>query len=264
MAPRKIIVFTDLHMAVTPRSGTPDPFASLRAGLDHVARYNADAERIILCGDLAHHGDEASYDLLRECLATSALPVHPMLGNHDDRAAFRRVFPDCPLDENGFVQRVIDLPEARLILLDTLAAPAEAGLQPHAGYLCAARLDWLSQHLGEASDKPALVFMHHPPHATGFASMDAIMLANGEAFYDLIERHGTVQQLICGHIHRTISGNHRGTPFAVFKSPVGQMPLDFDSLDCHIEVNEPAAYGILLLSEDGVLVHSEDYGLESQ
>ncbi len=258
---RKIIVFTDLHMAVSPRPGTPDPFESLRAGLDHVARFNADAERIILCGDLTHEGDEASYRHLQECLARSALPIHPMLGNHDDRGVFRGVFRDCPVDENGFVQRVIDVPEARLILLDTLASPAEANVPPHAGYLCPARLDWLSRQLREANGKPAILFMHHPPHPTGFASMDAIMLANGEAFHDLIEAHGNVRQLICGHIHRTISGSHRGTPFAVFKSPVGQMPLDFSSTDCHIETNEPAAYGILLLGEDGVLVHSEDYGL---
>ncbi len=262
----KIIVFTDTHMATNPRKGRPEPNARLAAGLKHVSTFNADADCIIFCGDLTHEGDALSYELLQSRLQDTALPVHLMLGNHDNRETFRYVFPDAPVDENGFIQQVIDLPDMRLVLLDTLFGPPYQYPESHAGYLCEARLAWLDRQLTQAADKPCCIFMHHPPHDTGFPAMDQIKLRNGEEFYACIARHSNVKHLICGHIHRTISGTHNGLPFSVFKSTVGQMPMQFTSLDSTVENDEPAAYGIVFFTPGGILVHTEDYeisGLEA-
>ena len=255
----KIIVFTDVHMDVDPRAGRPEPDDRLAAGLKHVSRFNADADCVIFCGDLTHHGDEASYQKLKMRLGDLSLPSHLMIGNHDNRASFASVFPDAPVDENGFVQQVVDLPGVKLVLLDTLFAPPYDYPASHAGFLCKNRLEWLDRQLSEAGDKPCIIFMHHPPHDTGFASMDRIKLRNGKDFYACIERHQNVRHLICGHVHRTISGSHRGLPFSVFKSTVGQMPMMFNSLDTSIENDEPAAYGIIFVNDHSVLVHTEDY-----
>lgn len=255
----KIIVFTDTHMDINPRAGCPEPDARLAAGLKHVSTFNADADCVIFCGDLTHKGDEASYRKLKARLADLSLPIHLMIGNHDNRASFASVFPDAPTDENGFVQQVIDLPEVRLILLDTLLGPPYNYPESNAGLLCPDRLDWLDKQLVEAGAKPCIIFMHHPPHDTGFAAMDQIKLRNGEDFYACIARNSNVQHLICGHVHRTISGSHHGLPFSVFKSTVGQMPMVFDSLDSTLENDEPAAYGIIFANGDSVLVHTEDY-----
>ncbi len=246
-------------MQVQPRPGRPEPDARLADGLAHVAEHNADADAIIICGDLTHTGDEASYRLLKSRLKDTNLPVHLMIGNHDNRAAFRSVFPEAPTDENGFVQQVIDMPDMRLILLDTLFGPPYDYPASHAGYLCDARLNWLDKQISGTGEKPCILFMHHPPHDTGFPAMDSIRLRNGKAFYDCILRHGTVRHLICGHVHRTISGSHRGLPFSIFKSTVGQMPLNFHSLDTSLENNEPAAYGLVLFQDQSILVHTEDY-----
>ncbi len=56
----KLIIFTDLHMV--PEGTTIiglDPFQRLAAGIAHVNRYHADADRVIFMGDLAHHADRA-------------------------------------------------------------------------------------------------------------------------------------------------------------------------------------------------------------
>lgn len=257
----KIIVLTDIHMAVSPRAGRPNPLARLTAALAHIATHNGDADRVIVTGDLTHEGDAASYEQLREALNGFTLPVHLMIGNHDNRETFQSVFPQVPRDPNGFVQQVVDLPERRLILLDTLFAPPYDYPASHAGVLCDRRMEWLEDRLSERADTPCLLFMHHHPHEIGFPSMDSIRLTNGETFYARITDHANVQHIICGHIHRTISGSHRGIPFSIFKSTVGQMPMDFTSLDTHVENNDPAAYGILLLSEGGVIAHTEDYEL---
>jgi len=255
----KIIVFTDVHMATNPRVGRPEPDERLESGLQHVTKFNADADCVVFCGDLTHNGDAASYQKLKTRLTDLSLPAHLMIGNHDNRETFKAAFPDAPTDENGFVQQVVDLPDMRLILLDTLFAPPYDYPSSHAGYLCQDRLDWLDRQLTEAKGKPCTLFMHHPPHDTGFPAMDQIKLRNGEDFYDCIARHNNVRHLICGHVHRTISGSHRGLPFSVFKSTVGQMPMEFHSIDSTLENDEPAAYGIVFFKDDGVLVHTEDY-----
>lgn len=259
MDARYFIVFTDIHMTVEPRAGCPDPEARLRAGLDHAFSVKPDAELLLLCGDLTHHGDEASYRRLKSVLDDVPIPVVPMLGNHDDRAAFRRVFPDAPADEDGFVQNVTDFGDARLIALDTLIVRKPGDDFTHAGELCARRLDWLDRQLSAAGDVPCIIAMHHPPHDTGFQGMDIIKLRDGEVFHDLIARHGNVSHVIAGHIHRTISGTYRRTPFSIFKSPMVQMPLVFDGTDSSLECDEPPAFGLVFVKGDTVLVHTEDF-----
>ncbi len=254
-----VIVFSDLHMTPGPPGAGPDPAARFSAGLSHALDTHPRAALVLLCGDLADRGDAASYRRLRDALDGCPVPVMPMLGNHDDRAAFRAVFPEVPVDGDGFVQRVVPLGAYRLIVLDTLVVPRPGEPFTHAGELCPRRLAWLDHALGEAGAAPCVVALHHPPHPTGFAAMDAIRLRDGDAFHDLLARHGTVRHIVSGHIHRTISGSHRGTPFSIFKSPMRQMPLLYDGADSSVECDDPPAFGILTLHADGVLVQTEDF-----
>ena len=101
--------------------------------------------------------------------------------------------------------------------------------------------------------------MHHPPHATGFVGMDAIALSNATEFYDLVLQYPQVQHITAGHVHRTISGNHKGISYSVFKSTCHQQPLIFNADDTSLSVDEPAAYGLIMLSPDSVQVHTEDF-----
>lgn len=256
----RLIVFTDLHML--PKGGRIiglDPYERLKAGILHVNRYHAGADRVICTGDLAHRGEPEAYRRLQELLDLLVVPYSLLIGNHDERANFRSVFPEAPVDEDGFIQQAIDVPEGRLILLDTLNAPPYVFPDTYAGLLCGRRLAWLDGQLAEAAGRPVYIFMHHPPHDTGFPGMDEIKLKNDSAFYDLLERHGNVRHIFAGHVHRTIGGSHRGIPFSVFKSPVHQQPMLFDVADASLSVDEPAAYGIVFLKPEGCLVHTEDY-----
>jgi Icc protein len=162
-------------------------------------------------------------------------------------------------DEDGFVQQAIDFDDCRVVLLDTLFAPPYDYPMSHAGYLCERRLAWLDRTLASANGLPVLLFMHHPPHKTGFSGMDAIRLGNEDAFYNLVLKHGNVRHIFAGHVHRTIGGSHRGIPFSIFKSPVHQQPMPFDMPNASLSIDEPAAYGIVVVTEEGLQVHHEDY-----
>ena len=260
----KLIVLTDLHLL--PEGGTIigiDPLARLAAAIDHINRHHADAAQVIITGDLTHLGDPASYHLLRQQVSRLVPPVSMTLGNHDRRDIFRQVFPEAPVDENGFVQLALDLAGTRVILLDTVHERPEDHPELHAGSLSPERLAWFDRQLAAAGGRPALVFMHHPPHDTGFAGMDSIKLLNGDAFYAVAERHGNVRHIFAGHVHRTIGGSHRGIPFSIFKSTAHQQPMPFSITASSASVDEPGAYGILALTPHGLQVHTEDFTLSS-
>jgi 3',5'-cyclic-AMP phosphodiesterase len=259
----KLIVFTDTHLVPEgQRIIGLDPYARLAAGIAHVNKHHADAAQVIFTGDLTHNGDAASYTRLRQLLGQLTRPYALLLGNHDSREQFLTAFPETPCDADGFVQQVLAFGDTRLLLLDTVHGPPYPGGQTfHAGRYCAARCHWLAQRLREQPGAASYVFMHHPPHKTGFAGMDAIRLQDEAAFYDVILAAGNVRHLFAGHIHRTIHGTHRGIPYSVFKGTCHQQPMTFDSLDTKIAVDEPAAYGIVFIDRDGVQVHTEDYQL---
>ncbi|MCV9962497.1 phosphodiesterase [Pararhizobium sp. BT-229] len=256
----KLIVFTDLHIVPEGQSIIGlDPFQRFSAGIAHVNRYHADADRVIIMGDLAHQADRASYERLKALLDRLVPPLAITIGNHDRRDTFLEVFPEVAQDEDGYIQEVIDLPDCRLVILDTLFAPPYDYPRSHAGFLCTRRLAWLDRQLETAGDLPVLLFMHHPPHATGFTAMDMMRLINEVDFYEVVKRRGNVLHIFAGHVHRTISGSSRGIPFSVFKSPAYQQPMPFDTTDPSLAVDEPAAYGIAIMTDTGVLVHTEDY-----
>ena len=260
----KLIILTDLH--ITPDRETIlgiDPMDRLADALAHIREHHRDAVRLIITGDLTHYGDHVAYDQLRARLAELAVPISFLLGNHDRRDVFRAAFPDVPSDPRGFVQSTVDLGRLRLICLDTLNGPPYDHGQIHHGALCRDRLAWLDAALDLPAKRQAIIFMHHPPHAVGFRGMDAIRLRDEAAFFDIVRRRGNVRHIVAGHIHRTISGSVHGIPFSVFKSPVHQQPMTFNSEDTSLSVAEPAAYGIMLVTPHAVLVHTEDYQIST-
>lgn len=257
----KIIVFTDIHYSVEHLDTEFNPIERLETGLNHAFKYNPDVDHIIITGDLTHHGDIPSYELLKDSLSKFEHDFKLLVGNHDNRENFLSVFPETTVDADGHVQRVIDTNTHRLILIDTLDGPPYDYPLSHRGMLCEKRLAWLDNQLSAAGSKQCIIFMHHHPHDVGFRAMDTIKLVNGDAFYAVIEKHNNVQHISCGHVHRTISGNHRGISFSLFKSTVRQMPMIFDSMDFYAETDEPAAYGIINTGEFGITVHTEDFGL---
>ncbi len=104
-------------------------------------------------------------------IARSGLPCHLMMGNHDDRAAFRAVFADHPVDEDGFIQHGRSEAEGVFLFLDTLKGPPSS-----AGLYDLPRRAWLKRELAAAEGRPVYLFMHHPPFAIAHPLMDLIQL----------------------------------------------------------------------------------------
>src|SRR5262249_46714211 len=95
-----------------------------------------------------------------------------------------------------------------------------------AGALCAERLGWLAARLAEQPERPTLLFMHHPPIATGIEHMDAMGLAGAPALAELLRRHPPVERVACGHVHRSIPAPFAGTVASIAPSTAHQVALD--------------------------------------
>ena len=128
------------------------------------------------------------------------------------------------------------------------------------GYVCADRLQWLETVLGQ--HERVILAMHHHPAPVHFPGMDKIALENGDEVLALAKRSGNVAQMIFGHVHRTISGQMSGIPFSILKSPAHQMPMDMTGTASSSSVAEPGAYGIVCITPETIIVHTEDFGLD--
>lgn len=250
---RKILVFTDTHITAGQDIIGLDPSTRLAAGLQHATTQHPDAERIIITGDLTHHGRPDQYEALRSLLSDLTIPVTLMLGNHDRRAPFLASFPQTET-QDGFVQTTHDIGNHRLICLDTLDEEAP---DRHSGWLCQARLAYLDAAL--KTDKICTVFMHHPPTDTGFAGMDRIKLRNGDATLKVL--HNRCAHLICGHVHRTINIASHGMAISILKSTCHQQPMTLSDPRSSSSVDEPGAYGVLLLRQSHTSLLPEDFTL---
>lgn len=253
----KILVLTDPHLRAPGETIIGlDPRTRLETALTEALRDHPDVSATVIMGDLTHSGQATEYAVLRDVLAHLTVPVHLMLGNHDHRGRFSDAFPETPRTPTGHIQQVIDRPGHRLILLDTYDAEADPA---HSGVLCSDRLAWLEDQLTTAGPRHVVVFTHHPPLHTGIVGMDLICLTNGDVLLDRLAPVGA--HLVCGHLHRTVSGQARGVSYSMFKSTCHQGVLDLHDPDCSLSVAEPGAYGLLLLSPDGIVAHSQDVGL---
>ena len=249
----KLIQVSDLHF-VPPgtRLFGIDPRERLAAAIADINEKHADAELCLFTGDLADHGAPAAYEALREALGALRPPYRLLIGNHDDRANFRRVFPDAPTDGDGFVQTVVRTGAGDLILLDT--HEPETG----AGSFCAARQAWLRARLAEADGRPAYVFMHHPPFDIGIPTLDKIRLIEPEGFAAALDG-GDVRHIFFGHVHRPVSGSWRGIPYSALRATVHQVPLDFAPRRTMPYSYEPPTYAVILIEDECTVVHLHDY-----
>jgi hypothetical protein len=171
-------------------------------------------------------------------------PVHFALGNHDERATFREVFPQAPFT-GDYLQYVIDSPVLRLIVLDTL----EEGR--HGGAFCEERAAWLAARLDEDTAKPTLIVQHHPPIEAGIPWM------NTDAAEPWVERlasclrgRDNVTGLVCGHIHRASATRWEHVIVATCPSTAPQVALDLRPIDPDVPdqrnliVADPPAYAL--------------------
>lgn len=249
----RFAVLTDLHFV--PAGQTIygfDPRACLARALAFLQTLPR-VDFLVIAGDLCDRGEPGAYDSLRAALAGLSVPVIPMVGNHDNRGHFRAAFPEAPDDGHGFVQGLHVFSQASLITLDTLDEDAPG----HHGRLCDTRLAFLEDALSRApSDRPVLLFQHHPPMTLSIPPMDAIRLRDADAELATFARAGRrPEYLFMGHVHRPITGLWQGIPYHVQRALMHQVHHQFDRPGRIMGAIEAPDLAYVTVKDGDVLIH---------
>ena len=155
---------------------------------------------VVHTGDIAHEASAADYAAARHVLSQLSAPLYATVGNRDRRRPLRDAFmrDDMIEADAEFVQYAVDVGGFRLVAADTLDQ------QSNLGDFCADRERSLRGLLG-ATDKPTLVFLHHPPVELEGIPGQPLQFrdpASAGMLASAIAQSKRLIGVIAGHVHR--------------------------------------------------------------
>jgi len=250
-----IAQITDFHArppGVTAYGGI-DTNGMLWQAVATIAKLDPRPDCVLATGDLTDCGLPDEYEIVAEALAALPMPSFMIPGNHDRRDVMRACLgarhPYLRQDAH-YLHYVLDDFPVRLIGLDTVV-PGQ-----HGGEMCAEREAWLERTLAKEPVKPTLVFMHHPPFATGVSAMDPMMCRTSPTFASLIARHPEIERIVTGHYHRPIVVRWAGTLGFVAPSTAHQVALDMREGEPTRLVMEPPGIALhVYRASTGIVSH---------
>lgn len=237
----RLVQITDLH--IKPRGRLAyrkvDTAQCLETAVAAVMAISPTPDLVLVTGDLVDAGRPEEYGLLKEILSPIRLPLYLMPGNHDARGPLRQGFAEHRyLGTDGHIHYAIEDFPVRILALDSLV-DGQGG-----GRLGAPQLEWLDRRLAEQPDRPTLVAVHHPPFTTGIGHMDKIGLEDAAGLAAVIRRHGQVERVLSGHLHRAIQTRFAGTLASTAPSTAHSVALDLRPDAPSAFSLEPAGYQI--------------------
>lgn len=236
--PVHIAQISDLHIK-PPGSlayGRVDTAQALERCVTALNQFRPRLELVVISGDLADTPTAGEYEYLKRLLDRLELPFVSIPGNHDSRELMRAAFPQTAYAfPSGPLNQSVATGGLDLVLLDS-----SVHAKPH-GELDAATLQWLDATLASSPDRPALVFLHHPPFKTGIWHMDRQNLLNASEFASIVRRYPRVQLIAAGHVHRATFTIFAGVPTTICPAPNHAVDLDLAELrEPSFKVEPPA------------------------
>jgi Icc protein len=200
-----LVQISDLHIFDDPSHsyGAINPANTLDAVMRLIQREFNDTDLLAVTGDLLQQPSYNSYSHLFRHLATLNLPFVAIAGNHDvtmeldSHLPFEQRRHISVLQDKRLVNRhVTRLPHWDILWLDS-------SVQGHiAGCFSAPTLDWLVQTL-ENSERPCIIFTHHPMAKLHSHWIDNHWLKNAQVFWDTIAPYTKqIKGIFVGHVHQ--------------------------------------------------------------
>jgi Icc protein len=193
-------LFSDIHLAADTTNiqrgvNMAEHFAAVSR---EMLAWNESPAALFIMGDCAFNSGEkedyATFAKLLQPIRERQIPIHLLMGNHDNREHFWDVLQEEKSAKRPLADKqvaIVRTPRANWFILDSLEKTLSAP-----GYLGKEQLDWLGSALDKNPDKPALVLVHHNPGIG--ANMG---LKDTSAFLDVIRPRKQVKAYIYGHTH---------------------------------------------------------------
>ena len=238
-SPIHIAQISDLHIKPpgTLAYRRVDTARALQRCVAALNEFSPAPDFVVISGDLADTPTAEEYDYLTRLLAPLKLPFAAIPGNHDSRELMRLAFPQAGYAfASGPLNQKLEVKGLDLLLLDS-SVPGK----PH-GELDAPTLEWLDAMLASSTDRPALVFLHHPPFLTGIWHMDHQNLESSAELASIVERHPRLRLIAAGHVHRAALTMFAGRPATICPAPNHAVDLDLAELRQPSFKVEPPAF----------------------
>jgi Icc protein len=232
---------TDTHVIADADTGQHyvDNNARLASAVASLVAESPALDAVLVTGDLTDTAHPDAFATLTEMLAPIGVPVLPLPGNHDTRPSTRDAFPDAGWIDADHLSWVHNVRGVRIIGLDS----TRAGY--HGAEFDDDRAEFLQETLSDLYAGPTLLAMHHPPFATGIGWMDEAGFVGLDRFTEVLAAHpGTVDKIVCGHLHRSITSVVAGVPAQIGISTVQHVALDLSPDAGPSLVHDPVGYQI--------------------
>ncbi|MET4157851.1 metallophosphoesterase [Agromyces sp. PvR057] len=192
--------------------GEADTVGALASTASQLALLGTALDAIVVTGDVADLGEPDAYRRVRAVLEPLAAAAEAelvwVMGNHDERDAFRVGLLDADPAGDAPVDHVVDVGGVRVIALDS-SVPGY-----HHGALDGRTLAWLDAQLSEPAPYGTVLALHHAPIPTPIALMDVLELRGQDALAEVV-RGRDVRLILGGHLHYATNGSFAGIPVAV-------------------------------------------------
>lgn len=208
----RLLHISDTHLVDGGRLyGGVDSELRLEQVLSDVLSSGVRPDALVFTGDLTDKGESGAYQRLRALVEPVAEQLGAQIvwamGNHDDRANFRRALLDGEPSEQS-IDRVHDVDGLRVVTLDT-TVPGK-----HHGELGDEQLSWLADVLAEPAEFGTILAMHHPPVPTVLDLAVLVELVDQRRLADVL-RGTDVRSILAGHLHYSTTATFAGIPVSV-------------------------------------------------
>lgn len=185
----------------------------LRALFEEFEASGGRPEAIVFTGDLADKGEPEAYARIRRIVDPVAerlgAQVIWVMGNHDDRTAFRQGLLDERFGAGARpVDRVDDVNGLRVITLDS-TVPGH-----HHGEVAPEQLDWLAEELSIPAPHGTVLAMHHPPVPSVLDLAASVELRDQAGLAEVVAG-SDIRSIIAGHLHYSSTAMFAGVPVSV-------------------------------------------------
>lgn len=211
-----LLHFSDTHLIAGDGDlyGDVDADTLLTQIFTELEASGARPEAMIFTGDIADTGEIDAYKRIKQMVdpvaAKLGAEVIWAMGNHDDRANFRKHLLNQPESTEPIVS-AHDINGLRILVIDT-SVPGH-----HYGEISEDQLTWLANQLATPAPDGTILALHHPPVP---AVLDMAMTVELRDQYKLAEvvRGTDIRSIIGGHLHYSSTATFAGIPVSVASS----------------------------------------------
>ena len=191
-----------MHMSDTHVLGEPSqeihgvrPAHNLRVAVQCINSLNPLPDFCIHTGDSVSEESEKAYLCFKEEVGALKIPTYFAIGNHDNRASFRKFVLTDPFPDDAPYYYDFELHGSHFVVLDS-SDPGEVS-----GRIGNTQLLWLEQALQRHPNESTFVFLHHHPLPLGIPWLDELMLQDSVPLIEALRRAPWIRRVFFGHVH---------------------------------------------------------------